>query len=130
MKPVFKSGHTLRQALTSRRPSELKKGAVYEVPCGGCDNVYISETGRTLKERVREHKYAVKTANMNNGIAAHAWQAQHPVDWEAAKVRKHETNLWKRRVIEAIHIKSMPHTSNLDCGLHLNPIWLPILQTK
>ena len=68
MKLVFKSGHTLRQALTrvkSRRPSELKKGAVYKVPCRGCDNVYIGETGRTLKERVREHKYAVKTANMN-----------------------------------------------------------------
>ena len=59
----------------------------------------------------------------------YAWNMRMPLrrEWEVAKVRKHETNLWKRRVIEAIHIKSMPHTSNLDCGLHLNPIWLPIL---
>ena len=26
--------------------------------------------------------------------------------------------------------KSMPHTSNLDCRLHLNPLWLPILQVN
>ena len=31
----------------------MKKGAVYKVPCGGCDNVYIGEKGRTLKESKR-----------------------------------------------------------------------------
>ena len=67
MKPVFKSGITLRQALIrvkSRRPSEVRKGSVYEVPCRECSNVYIGEMERTLKERLKEHKYAVKLANM------------------------------------------------------------------
>ena len=71
VRAVFKSGHTLRQTLMrvkNVRPSKLRKGADYEVPCGGCEKIYIGETGRNLQERLKEHKYAVKTANMNNGI--------------------------------------------------------------
>ena len=44
-----------------------------------CSKVYIGETGRNLKERMRERRYAVK--NMNNGIEAHAWQYKHDIDW-------------------------------------------------
>ena len=94
--------NTLRQALTkvkNSRPGELRKGTVYEVLCGGCDKVYVGETGRCLKVRLKEHKYAVKTGNMNNGIAAHAWNTQHPVDWDAAKVRCTESKQWKRKVL-------------------------------
>ena len=43
--------------------------------------------GEAIK-RVKEHKYAVKSHNEKNGIAAHTWTTQHRVDWSAAKVRK------------------------------------------
>ena len=95
------------------RPRELKRGAIYEVPCGGCEKVYIGETGRNLQERLKEHKYTVKTANMNNGIVAHAWRAQHPVDWTSAKVRAIEEHLWSRRY-------SKPFTSN---GNQKHPVY-------
>ena len=126
VRPVFKSKHTLRQALMkvkNQRPNELKRGAVYEVPCGKCERVYIGETRRSLKERLKEHQYAVRTGNMNNGIASHAWQSKHSVDWSSAKVKTHETNTWKRKVLEAIKIQRHEHTSNLDCGLQLNSVW-------
>lgn len=78
-------------------------------------------TGRTLKEILKEHTYAVKLANMNNGITAHL------IDWDySAKVRKQ-----KRKVIEAIHIKSMPRTSNPRLWTVPPPhVWLLILQPK
>ena len=41
---------------------------------------YIGKMGRSLDMRLKEHKYAVRTANMNNGIAAHASKSQHPVN--------------------------------------------------
>lgn len=41
-----------------------------EIPCKDCSEVYIGETGRSLTERVREHKFAVKRYE-ENGIAAH-----------------------------------------------------------
>ena len=59
---------------------------------------------------------------MNNGIAAHAWNNDHHVDWEAAKVRLQELHHWKRKVLEAIHIQREEKTSNLDIGLSINPI--------
>ena len=111
----------------STRSNEVKKGAVYEIPCKDCNKVYIGETGRSLAERMKEHKYAVKRHDEKNGVAVHAWTAQHRVDWSAAKVRTTEEHLWKREVLEAIYIKRQPVTSNLDCGLQLNPIWSPLL---
>ena len=105
---------------------DLKKGVMYEVPCGDCSQVYIGETGRNLKGRRREHQYAVKK-DMKNGIAAHACQ-QHSVDWDGAKMRCTEQHLWKRNVLEAIHIQQEHSTSNLDCGLQLNPVWLPLIK--
>ena len=87
---VFNSGNKLRQSLMRVKTAideDSKKGVVYEVPCGECNQVYIGETGRNLKERMREHQYAVKRKDMNNGIAAHICEHQHPVDWSGAKVR-------------------------------------------
>ena len=75
VRAVFKSGHKLRQSLMRVKTAikdEEKKGVVYEVPCGECEQVYIGETGRNLKERLKEHQYAVKKENPKNGIAAHA----------------------------------------------------------
>ena len=55
--------------------------------------VYIGETGRTLKKTLKEHGYAVRRGDPKNRIAVHAWDNEHRVDWEAAKVRLVEQNL-------------------------------------
>ena len=60
------------------------------------DTCTIGETGRTLKKRIAKHKLAVKRGDTNNGIAVHAWEAQHHVDWEGAKVRDTEPNVEKK----------------------------------
>ena len=65
------------------RSQLLKKGVVYEVPCMDCSRSYIGETGRTLQKRLMEHKAAVRRGDTNNGIAVHAWDHQHRVDWES-----------------------------------------------
>ena len=38
-----------------------------------------------------------------------------------------EGNYCKQRVLEALHIHQQRHTSNLDCGMAINPSWLPLL---
>lgn len=51
---VFKSGNKLRQSLMKVKTEvdeDLKKGVIYEIPCGDCSQVYIGEMGRNLKER-------------------------------------------------------------------------------
>ena len=39
---------------------------------------------------MKEHKFAVKTRDRKNGVAVHAWDRQHRVDWEGATVVEHE----------------------------------------
>ena len=93
---VFKSSSTLRNSLVrvkSPTPDLKKKGVVYEIPCKDCDKCYIGETGRTLMKRMTEHKLAVRCGDTNNGIAVHAWDAQHHVDWEGAKIRETEPRI-------------------------------------
>ena len=130
VKPVFKSQCTLRRSLTrvkSARPELKKKEVVYEVPCMDCDTKYIGETGRNLQKRLMEHKAAVRRGDRKNGIAVHLQDHDHRVDWEAAKVIGQEPHYWRRRVLEALHISKNDKTSNLDCGLTLDPIWAPFM---
>ena len=130
VKTVCRSRCTLRSSLVhvkQPREDKKKKGVIYEVPCKDCECVYIGETGRTLEKRLSEHKNAVKKQDTKNGIAVHSWTNQHQVDWEAAKTIEVEENYWRRRVLEALHIHQQQHTSNLDCGLAINPSWLPVL---
>ena len=47
-----------------------------------CDSQYIGETGRSLGRRVTEHKYTVKTGDLKNVVAVHAWNEGHRVNWE------------------------------------------------
>ena len=125
VKAVFKSQGTLREALMkvkNPRPQLLKKGVVYEVPCMDCNKSYIGETGRTLQKRLVEQKAAVRRGDTNNGIAVHAWDQQHRVDWENASVLRQQPGYWKRRVLEAIEIQRHVDNTNLDCGLTLNSI--------
>ena len=132
VKTVCRSRGTLRSALVRvKQPREdrKKKGVIYEVPCKDCECVYIGETSRTLEKRLSEHKNGVKKHDTKNGIAVHSWTNQHQVNWEAAKTREVEGNYWRRRVLEALHIHREQHTSNLDCGLAINPSWLPLLNT-
>ena len=92
-----------------------------------CDSKYIGETGRNLQKRLMEHKAAVRKGDRKNGIAVHLQDHDHRVDWGAARVIGQEPHYWRRRVLEALHISKSGKTSNLDCGLTLDPIWAPFM---
>ena len=89
---------------------EEYRGFVSEVPCKDCRKTYV---GVTLKARLREHRQAVMSGDPRNGIAVHAHNIQHAINWMWARVRKREANYWRRRTIEAIQIKTSKDTMNL-----------------
>ena len=86
-------------------PPKKKKGVMYKVQCHDCEEVYVDETGRTLKKRISEHKQAVKRGSRKNGIAVHVMDKGHTINWEEANVRSSEAGYWRRRVQEAIRIQ-------------------------
>ena len=79
------------------------KEVVYEVPCRDCKCSYIGEIGRNLQKHLNEHKAAVRRGDRNNGIAVHASDHDHRVDWEAARVLEQE------QVLEETDTGSNPH---------------------
>ena len=95
------------------------KGVVYSIPCE-CGSLYIGETGRTLKTRLMEHKRSVRNRDTNNGIAVHVAETDHSVQWEQAAVIK---SITKRKVQEALTIRTTDNNMNLDPGLMLERIW-------
>ena len=122
---------TMRQALVrvkNRIPPEKKKDVVYEVQCSKCDEVYVGETGRTLKKRISEHKQGVKRCDQKNVIAVYMMNKGHTINWEEASVKTSEMGYWKRRVQEAIRIQRLPNTMNLDHGMILSNVWTPALK--
>ena len=131
VKTVFKPARTLKQTLMRVKtniPEEKKTGVIYEVPCEECPQTYIGETKRTLKVRLSEHKQAVKHGDPKNGIAVHAHESNHRIDWDGARVRRSGmTSYWRRRTTEAILIQQREETMNLDGGLQLPTLWNPVL---
>ena len=129
VKTIFRPQKTLRSMLMQvkqKTPMEKKRNVVCEVSCRDCQLMYIGETRRTMKKRMTEHQYAVKTGDPKNGIAVHVQKTQHSIDWGAARVQATAIRYWNRRTMEAIHIRR-GQSMNFDCGLHLSPVWNPLL---
>ena len=90
-------------ALSSRKPIGLEKmGLVYRIPCSQCDWSYVGETGRTLQERVGEHRRTVRNWNTSSEIANHVLNDDHQMEWNSASVLSLETNRFKRVFKESV----------------------------
>ena len=116
VKAVIKPTRILRQTLMQVKPRVLeegKRGVVYRVPCKECHQTYIRETKRTLKVRLGDHKLTVMHGDPNNGITVHAYESNHMIDWDGARVKRSGMiSYWQRRTTEANHIKLNEKTIN------------------
>ena len=75
-----------------------------------------------------EHEYAVHRGDEQNSIAVHVHKLQNSISWESARVWMTAREYWKRRTLEAIKIRK-ERRMNLDCGLHISPVWNPLLDS-
>ena len=54
----------------------------YRIQHAGCQAFYIGQTGHRLKQRLDEHKRAIRQAKSNTSpLAEHAWTEKHQVDY-------------------------------------------------
>ena len=129
---AFTSYGTLGNALTKVKtptPPFEKTGVIYAVHCE-CGGTYIGETGRTFKIRMSEHKRAIKNGDQNNAISVHVHSTGHAILWDKCEIVGVEQNWRRRRIKEAILIRSTPNTINTDPGVHTNPSWNTVLPSQ
>ena len=135
-----KPHRTLRNELVHPKDkidNNKKSQVVYEIPCKNCKLCYIGETGRQFGQRLGEHrKEADKITNKiytrshrraseqeinKSAVTDYASQANHVIDWEAAKCIVQEDNRYRRWIQEAIWIRSKASTMNRDEG---HTVWV------
>jgi hypothetical protein len=136
---IFKKTQTLGQLLKKRNNTKhtlSEKEVVYKIPCAQCQTSYIGQTKQILGKRLTQHanncnkKTSLKTlkANTNdNGVAYHHKLTNHNFDFENTVILQREKNETRRKVAEALHIKSSTNLANLQAGLELDECWTPFL---
>ena len=93
-----------------RRRKWRRKGKGRGDACGG-ENRSDKRYTLLMSQRLTAHLFV---ATEKKGIATHAWDRDHKVNWEEARLIQTEPFYWKRRVLDALWIKSRGTTSNLD----------------
>ena len=128
MKPYW----TLRQDLVTPKDKICDKhGVVYKINCSECDATYIGQTGRNLSQRVKEHHTAtVKGQVTNSGIAQHAWDEHHDIDWDNIKILAQESSEGHRQVREALFIHEQAPSMNRDVGIDVPQVYFGIAQGR
>ena len=116
----FKPVTTLRQILSHPKdpiPTLNKTGVVYRIPCADCDGSYVGQTGRTLGQRIKEHRKAVSSFNTDtSALAEHVLTEDHRIDWEAASILDQHPFTQSRCMVESWYINHLPNTLNRERG--------------
>ena len=108
-------------------PQDQRNNIIYQWKCKDCSATYIGETKRSLDQRAKEHKAAVRKGNTKtNEIADHCWNHNHTFDWDERTILNYEYNTIKRKMKETIHtMQERSHINNIS--YRLPEIWHPAL---
>ncbi|KAK7026007.1 hypothetical protein SK128_009023 [Halocaridina rubra] len=75
----------------------------------------MGQTGRSLSQRVLEHKRAVRYNQENSALFTHVNEHNHRIDWSGATMLFKSTCQFKRKIVESSLIE-MKDNFNLSRG--------------
>ena len=68
-------------------PLEYRKAIIYKISCKGCPQSYVGQSGRSLSQRMKEHKRAVSQGDCNaSALAEHSLTSGQEIDWEDTSI--------------------------------------------
>ena len=111
-----------------RVPTDQKTHAVYSIPCGDCEKVYLGQTKRQFCTRLKEHQRAVSNFNgSKSALAEHVCETSHNIAWEDSRIITTNNRYGQRLCLEAWHINASPCALNRDDGSHLPQEYLHLV---
>ena len=119
---VNRASNTLSAALLRREPSTRRRPqiGVYMMECKGCDNVYISQTGRELHKRVNEHRGDLKHRRIgDSGPAAHEFASGHDRDVDNTKLMYPSNFVGRRLLVESTLMIFKQNNVNVKAPTHV-----------
>ena len=84
---VFKYESVMRNMLIKNSPKIINDPGVYCIPCNGCRQIYIGQSGKALSERCKQHQYNVRTANSSSALFIHKRDNNDFIKCYGAKTR-------------------------------------------
>jgi hypothetical protein len=79
IKFAFKTTNTIQRHLRAKgTPRDIyNQSGIYRLQCGECPLKYVRQTGRTFRERYREHINATKSNKQHSKFASHILDSGH-----------------------------------------------------
>jgi hypothetical protein len=131
---AFKPTHRMASKLTQvKDPVKMENRAnvVYEIPCGSCEVRYIGETGRRLRDRLYEHKTAIRKCDAKaSALVEHVVTEDHLPAWDKVRVLRGCSSYFQRKWAEAVEIRTHPTVLNRVDGAKLDGIYTTVLQQQ
>ena len=110
-KPIRTMSNILKKP-KDKIEKEATRGIVYKIKCKDCDCVYIGQTSRALKSRVKEHAKAIATLDENSLLAKHHMLHNHQIDLTSVEIVDRSSAWRQRLILEAWH--SMRNTNAIN----------------
>ena len=128
---ALKPFRTLRHIVAKpkdRVPSNRKTHAVYSIPCGDCEKVYLGQTKRQFCTRLKEHERDVSNSNSSKStLAEHMCETSHNIVWDDSRIITTNNRYGLRLCLEAWYINASPCALNRDDGSYLPQEYLHLV---
>ena len=119
-----KSTHTISSILKKPKDRIDKistTGVVYRINCKECNKVYVGQTSRALKTRIKEHTKTFFNLDRNSQLVQHHLQTQHDFDFDGVEIIDRESQWNKRLVLEAWH--SMRESNSINEHIYFPKVY-------
>lgn len=114
--------------IKDKTPDLLKSNVIYELPCLGCEGVYIGQTSQWLKQRITQHKSDCGLGKNSCAVVHHQQTTGHKFDFDRVKILDREDKLKSRLFLEMYHIQKSNNSLNYKSDTHqLSNIYCRIL---
>ena len=103
---------------------------MYAIGCGDCEKVYVGETARTSKERIKEHRCHTRMEKRKSPRLHNMFRIRATRYTGKLEPSQKEQHTIARKVQEALFIHKLDKkTMNQDKGMDLSNLWLNVLDT-
>jgi hypothetical protein len=131
IRTVMIPGNTIKNIVCTIKDKlimEETPNCIYLIGCLDCEATYVGESKRRLKNRIVEHKAAVRNANgKDSALAEHAIDKLHTPDWDNLKIVSKSRDFKTRRFKEAVAILNQKMPLNRNEGMKISETFKPLI---